>query len=253
MIEWHDATDANGNPSREFRITRDGKRDITGALWLPSAGNAGQTLVCLGHGASGNRYQPPLCHLAARFTREAGVPVLSLDGPVHGLRQVGEGGRAAFWPEFRRDGSLEDMTEDWHTAIESVVALDPVGQCKLAYFGLSMGTIFGIPLVASRDDVTVATLGLFGVDDGSPHADKYMADASRIECPLLYLMQLEDELFSRPGYLRVFDAFASNDKRLHANPGLHPQMPAEEIAFAFDFMVSHIRGERKRLVEPLSE
>ena len=31
-VEWSDATDKEGVPTREFRITREGKRDITGAL-----------------------------------------------------------------------------------------------------------------------------------------------------------------------------------------------------------------------------
>ena len=53
-------------------------------------------------------------------------------------------------------------------------------------------------------------------------------------------MQLEDELFSREGYLELFDAFASEDKRIHANPGLHPEVPTEEMRFAFDFMQAHL-------------
>ena len=61
-------------------------------------------------------------------------------------------------------------------------------------------------------------------------------DAARIRCPVLFLMQLEDELFPRDGYLAVFDALASDDKRIHANPGLHPAVPAEEIATSFAFI-----------------
>ena len=32
-------------------------------------------------------------------------------------------------------------------------------------------------------------------------------------------MQFEDELFPRDGYLQLFDALGSTDKRLHAHPG----------------------------------
>ncbi|MCB1693628.1 MAG: dienelactone hydrolase family protein [Pseudomonadales bacterium] len=254
MIEWNEATDTSGNPTREFRITREGKRDITGAVWLPAGKPASQTLMCFGHGASGDRYQAPICHLAHRFVTEANLPVLSLDGPVHGLRQVGEGGRTAFFPEFRRDEALTDMTEEWSVAIDAAQALPEIGKGKLAYFGLSMGSIFGIPLVASRDDVVVATLGLFGIQDNFPHGDEFVAAAQKITCPILFLMQLEDELFNREGYLKVFDLFASKDKRIHANPGLHPQIPSEEIGFAFEFLVSHIEGRRERgIVNPLAE
>lgn len=253
-ILWNNAVDDKGRATREFRITRPGKRDITGALWLPDAKTAANTLMCFGHGASGDRYQAPICYLAGRFLSEAKLPVLSLDGPVHGLRKVGDGGRGAFFPEFQRDESLADMVDEWHCAIEKIQALPEVGVGKLAYFGLSMGSIFGIPLVASRDDVTVATLGLFGVQSSFPHGEEFLSAAQKIECPLLYLMQLEDELFAREGYLKIFDAFSSIDKRMHANPGLHPEIPAEEVDFAFHFLTSHINGTASRhIINPLAE
>ena len=254
QIEWHDADDDKGQPTREFRITREGQRDITGAVWLPDPGFSSDTLMCFGHGASGNRYQAPICQLAARFTKEAGMPVLSLDGPVHGLRQVGDGGRTAFFPEFQKNDCIAQMTEDWTCAITETKALPEISTDKLAYFGLSMGSLFGIPVLAGRNDVTVATLGLVGVESGFPHGDEMLAAAGRIDCPLLFLMQLEDELFPREGCLKTFDAFASTDKRMHANPGLHPEIPAEEIDFAFDFLTSHINGTATRgIVNPLSE
>ena len=108
-IQWTDAKDTRDNATKEFRIRRDGMRDITGALWLPDAPVEGKTLICCGHGASGNRYQAPISDLAERFV-DANLPVLSLDGPVHGLRQVGDGGRTAFFPEYQRDNSLIDLS-----------------------------------------------------------------------------------------------------------------------------------------------
>jgi len=70
----------------------------------------------------------------------------------------------------------------------------------------------------------------------------------------MHLMQLEDELFPREGYLKVFDTFPSTDKRIHANPGVHPEIPAEEIDFAFDFLTKHINGTAiRRIINPLAE
>ena len=250
-IQWTDATDPRSNLTREFRICRDNKRDITGALWLPKTPVMGKTLICCGHGASGDRYQTPISQLAERFTG-AGLPVLSLDGPVHGLRRVGDGGRGAFFPEYQRKDSLVDMTDEWACAVELIQTEMKVG--KLAYFGLSMGSLYGLPFVASRTDVTVATLGLMGVQTNFPHGETLLKAAELIACPILFLMQLEDELFNRQGCLDVFDAFASMDKRLHANPGLHPEVPNEEIDFTFDFMLSHINGtQAKKVVNIISD
>jgi len=242
-VSWWDSQDSQENVTREFKISRPGQRDITGALWLPVELQAdADTLICCGHGASGNRYQAPIPYLADRFTAE-GSPVLSLDGPVHGLRQVGEGGRKAFGPEYVRDGALSEMTAEWHIAIDLVSQLPEINVSRLAYFGLSMGTIFGLPLVASRDDVTVATLGLFGIQDQTPHREAFLTACGEVRCPVFYLMQLEDVLFSREGYLTAFDALASKDKVIHANPGLHPEVPAVEVEYAVAFMLSHLRGE----------
>ncbi len=248
QVDWTDAEDALGRRTREFRIGREGKREITGALWQPGQTRAGSTLVCFGHGASGDRYQRPICSLARRLTEEAGLPVVALDGPVHGLRQVGDGARTAFFEEFQRDGCITEMTGEWNTTIRCIQSLPEIGAGNIAWFGLSMGSIFGIPLVASREDVVVAVLGLLGVSPGLPHGDEILSAARKINCPLLFLMQLEDELFDRAGYLTLFDALASGDKRLHANPGLHPEIPAEEIDFAFDFLTRHIDGSARHSI-----
>jgi pimeloyl-ACP methyl ester carboxylesterase len=232
-IKWSSATDTNGYPTREFSL--EGNRSVTGAVWLPDEPTLGATLICFGHGASGDRYQDPIADLAARFV-QAGFPCLSIDGPVHGLRKVGDGARGAFFPEYQRENSIADMVSDWEFAIEAAKALNEIGACELAYFGLSMGSIFGIPLVAARPDVVVATLGLVGVSGQFPHGKRILEAATDIRCPTLFLMQLEDELFDREGYLKVFDAFSAKDKRLHANPGLHAEVPIEEVDYTFRFM-----------------
>lgn len=236
-VEWWDATDPSGRPVREFRLRREGlDRPVTGALWSPEqTPSKTPPLLLFGHGASGDRYQAPGCHLAGRFADEAGARALAIDGPVHGLRQAGPGGRQAFGQEMRRPTFMDDMVADWQAALAAVRRQAEVGE--LAYFGLSMGSIFGIPLLAELPATKAAVLGLLGTTEaGRPFAGRVLAAASKIACPVLFLMQLEDELFPRDGCLALFDALASKDKRMHANPGLHPQVPAEEVAFAFDFL-----------------
>ena len=254
-VHWQRATDPRGQVTHEFRLQRAGGRSVTGALWLPAQPQPGRPLVLCGHGASGNRYQAPIASLAQRFTQEAGCALLSLDGPVHGLRQVGAGGREAFFPEIQRPGSIDDMVADWAAAIDAARAVPGVGGARLAYFGLSMGSIYGIPLLASRNDVEVATLGLLGSQGAAAHlGQRLLADAARIHCPVLFLMQLEDELFGRDGCLALFDAFGSADKRLHANPGLHPAVPQEEIDFAFSFLRERLEAQApRRIVNLISD
>ena len=234
-MSWWEATDAAGGSAREFRIQRAGtERPVTGALWAPEGVTDDVPLVLFGHGASGDRYQAPICHLAHRLA-DVGCASLSIDGPVHGMRQVGPGGRAAFGDEMRREGFVDDMVADWHAALDAAKGEVAVGEIR--YFGLSMGSIFGVPLLATLPEVTAAVLGLLGTTGAvAPLAERLAGDAAQICCRLLFLMQLEDELFPRDGCLALFDAFASDDKRLHANPGLHPEVPAEEIDCAFNML-----------------
>ena len=238
---WWEANDPTGRSVREFSINRAGvARPVTGAVWSPSDPGDEAPLVLFGHGASGDRYQSPICHLAHRFVDEIGCHALAIDGPVHGMRQVGPGGRTAFRDEIERAGFMDAMVADWHAALDATRARVSTGD--IAYFGLSMGSIFGIPLVATLPDTKAAVLGLLGTTNaGGPFASRVLADAARIRCPVLFLMQLEDELFPRDGYLAVFDALASDDKRIHANPGLHPEVPAEEISASFRFVDERVR------------
>lgn len=244
---WSDSEDPQGYKTLEFHVRRENDRLVTGSLWIPNDSIQPSTLMAFGHGASGTRYQLPIPYLARRFAKQ-GIVSLSMDGPVHGLRQKGEGGRPALSQEMRRSNMIEDMIADWRTSIEVTESRIGFNADRFGYFGLSMGSIFGIPFLAQRkrdgQPLTVATLGLLGTTGAvSVLADRLNRDASSINAPVLFLMQLEDELFPRDGYLELFDALGSDNKRLHANPGLHPAVPAEEIDFCVGFVLDHLKGD----------
>jgi dienelactone hydrolase len=225
----------------EFDLAHHG-RSVTGVLFQPPEPRPGAPLVCFGHGASGDRYQLPIPWLAKRLVADHGFSGLSIDGPVHGRRKVGDGGRQALWAEWQREGSIEDMVADWRLALDYAQSLPEVGTGPVGYWGLSMGTIFGAPLVAEEPRITVAVLGLMGITGPAHYKPRVSGAAGRITCPVLFLMQLEDELFPRADCLALFDALASGDKRLHANPGRHPAVPVEEMHHSVDFLVRHLSG-----------
>lgn len=251
-FRWMDETSRSG--ARDFEFMGSVRR-VTGALWLPEGADRSTPFVLLGHGASGDRYQAPIPHLARRLADEAGAGSLAIDGPVHGLRQVGPGGREAFQVEMSRDRFQDDMVADWLAALEAVRAEANVARSALGYFGLSMGSILGIPLLASEIDFVASVIGLCGTTGAGRSArERLLADAAKIAHPVCFIMQLEDELFPRDGYLALFDALASDDKRMHANPGLHPEVPAEEVGFAFEFLAARLHGEvERRVINPLAE
>ncbi|GHB74803.1 hypothetical protein GCM10010377_76560 [Streptomyces viridiviolaceus] len=66
------------------------------------------------------------------------------------------------------------------------------------------------------------------------------ADAARITAPVEFLVQWDDERVPRDQSLALFDAFASADKTLHANPGKHGDLPAFELDSSLRFFSRHL-------------
>lgn len=141
------------------------------------------------------------------------------------------------------------MVADWRLAIDEARAVPSAGGARLAYFGLSVGSIFGIALLAMRSDLAVATLGLLGSQGAVQHlGERLLADAARIHSPVLFLMQLGDESFDRDGCLALFDALGTADKRLHANPGPHHAVLLAEFNFSFTFMRGRLAAPGARQI-----
>ncbi|HWC09693.1 MAG TPA: hypothetical protein VG455_00575, partial [Acidimicrobiales bacterium] len=162
--------------------------------------------------------------------------------PAHGDRRASPADDlqvfAEFLAEWSREGSVDDMLAEWAATIEAVRSLDEVGDGPMGYWGLSMGTIYGVPLVATDARVQAAVFGLMGLI--GPTRDRLAADAARVACPVTFIQQWDDTLLPRQEVLDLFDALASLDKRLHAHPGDHAAVPLEELEFSVAFLARHL-------------
>ena len=139
------------------------------------------------------------------------------------------------------------MTADWHAALDAIVPEADAG--AVGYWGLSMGTVYGLPLASGEPRIEAAVLGLMGIDGlvgftGPPALRARITDAvGRITCPVFFIQQLDDELVPRDSALALFDALASTDKRLHANAGKHVEVPVEEIDAGLEFLACYLDGD----------
>ena len=61
-----------------------------------------------------------------------------------------------------------------------------------------------------------------------------------VRCPVLFIVQWDDELFPRTSALELYDALGSSDKRLHAYPGRHGSVPAEAFDASEQFLLQHV-------------
>jgi hypothetical protein len=60
-----------------------------------------------------------------------------------------------------------------------------------------------------------------------------------------FLMQWDDERVPRAQSLALFEAFASAEKTLHANPGKHAELPAFEDDSTLRFFDRHLGSHRR--------
>ena len=237
-IEWiGEGTTAKGVVERRFDLER-GARTIPGLLWTPEAAQP-SALVLLGHGGAGDKRQGYILALARRLVRHHGFAAAAIDGPVHGDRRADPtdvtAAQAEFWQVWRDDPTMTDeMVADWRAVLDALQAPDAVGATPVGWWGISMGTILGLPVVAAEPRISVAVLGLMGIV--GPTKERLAADAAAVQCPVLFLVQWDDELFRRDRAIELFGAIASTDKRLHVHPGLHSDVPAEEFRASEEFL-----------------
>ena len=236
-------TSAKGVRERRFDVVR-GERRVPGLLWTAAGDDTPRPVVMLGHGASGSKREDYIVALGRRLVRHHGLCAVAIDGPVHGDRRAdGRLDTEIAFLDFAQawssdDGLIDDMVGDWQAVLDAVQELPEVAVGPCGYWGLSMGTIFGLPVTAAEPRVAVSVLGLMGIS--GPTKDRFATDAARVRCPVLFLMQWHDELFSRDHTLALFGALASPDRRLHAHPGAHAEVPAEEFDASARFLESHL-------------
>lgn len=265
---WLEETAARGVRERSFMLDRVGRR-VPGVLWTPDTavaesfegaptdgsatgddGASERPLVLVGHGASGNKREDYVVSLARRLVRHLGYAVVAIDGPVHGdRRRVRPGVDRPELPflDFTQlwagDAAMTDeMVADWRAVIDARPQLSGAGSGPVGYWGLSMGTILGLPFVAAEPRVEAAVLGLMGMT--GPTRERIAADAPAVSSPVLFLVQWDDEIFDRDRAFELFEALGSSDKRLHAHPGRHGEVPVEELEATEDFFAARLGYSR---------
>lgn len=232
-----DPTVSHGVVERRFDVERDGV--VPGIVWTPDRATGPRPLVLVGHGGSSNKRTPYVLSLARRLVRHAGYAVAAIDAPHHGDRATGDPSITGSAVGFRDAvaAASQGMIADWTTTVAELQALEDVGDGPLGYWGVSMGTMLGAPFVAATPAVRCAVLGLMGTftDD-----DPWTVAASAVACPVLFLVQTDDELIPLGGALSLFRSIGSTDKRLHAHPGAHSAVPPEEMEASEAFFARHL-------------
>jgi len=254
-LHFHDSeVTSRSVRQRRFDLDRQGRR-VPAMLWTPEEGGGPRLLVMIGHGAAQTKSAPYVVALGRTLVRHHGIAAVSIDGPVHGDRRLdgsidGSLAMLEFAQRWADDHTLvDDMVADWRAVLAAVQELEEVGAGPVGYWGVSMGTILGLPLVVAEPAISVAVLGLWGL--AGPGKARLSADAASVQCPVLFLVQWDDDLCPRHRQFELFGALGTTDKRLHANPGAHSAIPPEEFVGSIRFLADHLSpGQPERAIAP---
>jgi len=242
-LDWTgDTHEVDGVLERGFVLKVDGRR-VPGVLWTPPDAEGPRPLVLIGHGATAHKRYEYVLALARELVRHHQFAAVAIDGAGHGDRRANAGDDdmtifSDFLGEWSRDGSTDEAVADWRATLDAVRRQPEVGDGPVGYWGLSMGTIYGVPLVAADRRIQVAVFGLMGLV--GPTRERMAVDARAVTCPLLFIQQWDDSLIPRDSSFELFDALGAHDKRLHATPGEHSAVPAEEFVFSARFLARHL-------------
>jgi dienelactone hydrolase len=212
--------------------------DLPVALWTPDDAASATPLIFLGHGGGEHKKAPAIVERAHHFVREGGFAVAAVDVPAHGDRppvdeyqriaaEAGEP-RHELIARFQALVSRQTVPE-WRAVLDVLDGFGPVG-----YWGVSLGCGLGVPFVAAEPRVRAAVLGLGG-------ACAAASAAAQITVPVQFLLQWDDERVPREQGLALFDAFASPEKTLLANPGRHGELPPSELESSLRFFERYLR------------
>jgi pimeloyl-ACP methyl ester carboxylesterase len=247
-LHFTSETVAAGVVEREFLVN-----DVPGVLWSPAAGAGHAPLVLMGHGGGLHKKTPALMSRARDAVTVHGFTVAAIDAPGHGDRtrtpadeQARDDMRAAVMSgDKTRFESVSvgyaislagRAVPEWRATLDALQRLPEIGlDAPIGYGGgISLGTAIGIPLTAAEPRITAAIFG-----GGFFVYDELLEAARRITIPVQFLMPWDDEYVARETTLALFDAFASEEKTLHANPGDHRTI--RWIGLDEDFLARHLR------------
>jgi pimeloyl-ACP methyl ester carboxylesterase len=221
--------------------------DVPGVLWSPADAAGPRPLVLLGHGGGQHKKFPGLVARAHRYVTSCGFAVAAIDAPGHGDRPrtehdersaaaIREGMAAGepIGPQIARDNAARAVraVPEWRATLDALQELDLAGG-PVGFWGVSLGSAIGVPLAAAEPRITAAVFGLAG-------GGALTEAAAGVTVPVEFLLQWDDEVVPREAGLALFDAFASREKTLHANPGPHTGVPRFEVASSERFFTRHL-------------
>ncbi len=224
--------------------------DIPGVLWSAAGATGPRPLILLGHGGGQHKKAPGVVGRAHRYVTTCGFAAAAIDAPGHGdrprteednqfkatLTELMAAGERVSWHVAHYNAALASQAvPEWHGVLDALQKIDYAGASgPVGFLGWGLGSAIGIPFVAAEPRIAAA------VFSNIPGHETLTEPATRVTVPVEFLIQWDDEMVPRDSGLAVFDAFASQEKTLHANSGRHMAVPRFEVDSAERFFLRHL-------------
>jgi hypothetical protein len=224
--------------------------DVPGVLWSPASVTTPAPLVLMGHPGGLHKKTQSLVARALHLVTTRGFHVASIDAPGHGDRPRSSGdtqwvdemqrARAAGRPlgpiVSAFNGSIaERAVPEWRAALDALQSLPEIDvELPVGYTGMTLATEIGTRLAVADSRIGAVVLG------SAFASDALISFARCVTVPVQFLLPWDDPEIDRESGLALFDAFASTEKTLHANPGSHVQVPWFEVEDSANFLDRHL-------------
>ena len=195
------------------------KRVVAGTVWHSQASSGMRPLLLIGHQETEHKDASEVHDWMHIMCGKYGFVVAAIDGPIHGQRRVGTTEEDLLKKEFDQlwndgDESISPMVLDWKLTVDALCELTEVDSRCIGYFGLSMGTAYGLEVVATDLRISAAILGQWGTHRA--HQERQLKAARRINCPLeFYAFEKDMNLKYQK---ELYDTFRSNEKEWRTYP-----------------------------------
>ncbi|MDB5955884.1 MAG: alpha/beta hydrolase [Ramlibacter sp.] len=220
-------------------------RRVPAVTWIPAGASGPRPLVLIGHGGSGHKTSQLVLDAAMPLVQVHGFVVAAIDGPVHGDRRASLDAGAAVRDEFRAlwaaGGSVDSMIADWRATLDHLCTLPEVDPQAIGWYGISMGTAYGLPFVACEPRIRAAVLGMWGTS--RVNSGRLVEDARRVTIPVLFQQKSEDEFFTSEGQVEIYEALASREKQLAVYAGGHTDPVGTQLLDLVGFLASQLQQD----------
>jgi alpha-beta hydrolase superfamily lysophospholipase len=171
-----------------------------------------------------------------------GFAVAAIDAPGHGDRSPTTADDTAAvdaaWRAHWREHAAEVIAADHVSLLDLLAARHDIDVNRVGWWGLSLGTQYGVGVIGGEPRIRAAVLGLSALPDPGPRIAAY---AERVRCPVFFIQQNDDEIAPRRRSTALYERIGSAEKTLAASPGGHLDVPRGVFERAYGFLEDRLR------------